>query len=101
MDMMRKQRSSEHTATGIGADEPVTASRLSKRSRRLVLIGALVVAVGGGTVTAGVLTSGNRAGPSWDKIEVRQPWDFARFFCEYRGRPTSPLPDFPKPPQDG
>ena len=50
------------TVTGMGPDAPATATRSSRRSRRLAIVGALALVIVAGAVFVGVKTTGARGG---------------------------------------
>lgn len=50
------------TVTGMGPDAPATATRSSRRSRRLAIVGALALVLVAGAVFVGVKTTGARGG---------------------------------------
>lgn len=51
-------------ATGMGPDVPATATRSTRRTRRLAIIGALAIVLIAGAVLVGARVTGSRSGAS-------------------------------------
>jgi len=78
--------------TGMGPENPVTSTRSAKRTRRMIVVGALALVLVAGAVLVGVRTAGTRSGAlSSAAVNVNTGLHCSRDYnAEYSGDTSNP-----------